>query len=137
MCFDGLFDIVPAPRRRGMAIASLAGMSEVIAALFDSLEDAGRAEIALLVSGLPPSRLCLSRSMTEDGLAAEAPGQSYENQTGEDPAVAKFAEAVRGAVYVMNVAVRSRDEALAAAALLQANGARGGILHVPPLATWR
>jgi hypothetical protein len=112
-------------------------MADMIAGLFDRLEDAGRAELALLRAGVPPSRLCLSRSMTEDGVAAEAPGQSYENQTGEDPLVAKFAEAVRGAVYVMSVAVLSRNEALAAAALLRANGARGGVLRVPRREAWR
>ena len=103
----------------------------VIAARFDRLEDAGRAETALVRAGVPRSRLCLSRSMTEDGVAAEAPGQSYENQTGEDPAVAKFAEAVRGAVYVMSVALASRSEAALAAALLRDHGARGGVLRVP------
>ena len=106
-------------------------MSEIIAALFDSLEAAARAKTALVESGVAQGRLCVSRCITEDGVAAEAPGQPYENQTDEDPASARFTEAVLGAGCVLSVRVSSKQEIALAAALLRNNGARGGILRVP------
>jgi hypothetical protein len=104
---------------------------KIIAGLFDSLEAAEQAKTALVQAGVAQGRPCVSRSLTEDAVAAEAPGQSYENQTGEDPDTAKFGEAVRSAVCVVSVKVDSRHQAALAAALLRRHGARGGVLRFP------
>ena len=107
-------------------------MNRIIAGLYDSLEAAGRAQAALVLAGVADRRICVSRSMTEDGIAAEAPGQSYENQNDdENSASAKFTDAVLGAVCVVSVKVMSRGEAALAAAVLRNNGARGGVLRLP------
>jgi hypothetical protein len=45
---------------------------KIIAGLFDSLDDAERAK-ALAQSGVAHGRPCVSRSLTEDAMAAEAP----------------------------------------------------------------
>ena len=102
----------------------------MIAGLFDCLEAAERARLAVS-SGLPRSRAYVSRILTEDGVAAEVPGQAYENQTTEDPDCARFVEAVLGAVCVVSVKIGSRREAAVVAELLRSHGARGGILRVP------
>ena len=47
---------------------------------------------------MPETRIALSTDLTEDGIAAEVPGQSFENQPGqpaEQNAQARFGEAVR------------------------------------------
>jgi len=106
-------------------------MNQIIAGLYGSLEAAGRAQAALVLAGVADRRICVSRSLTEDGIAAEAPGQSYENQNDEDSASAKFTDAVLGAVCVVSVKVMSRGEAALAAAVLRNNGARGGVLRLP------
>ena len=73
----------------------------------------------------------MSRILTEDGVAADVPGQAYANQTREDPDCARFVEAVVSAVCVVSVKLRSRRDAQVVAAILRSHGARGGILRVP------
>ena len=49
-------------------------------AVFASEGEAMRAHSALLRSGIDPKDVAISADLTRDGIAAEAPGQAYENQ---------------------------------------------------------
>lgn len=49
-------------------------------AVFDSLEHADAARVALLEAGFDESNVTASIDLTSDGIAAEAPGQAFENQ---------------------------------------------------------
>ena len=49
-------------------------------AVFASEGEAMRAHSALLGSGIDPKDVAISADLTRDGIAAEAPGQAYENQ---------------------------------------------------------
>jgi len=51
-----------------------------VVGVFDSMARARLAREALIVEGFPEEQVTLSVDMTEDGIAAEAPGESYENQ---------------------------------------------------------
>ena len=71
------------------------------------------ARAALLRAGVPENRITVSAGLTEDGIAAEAPGQSYENQPGQpawDSAMAPYGEAVRSGACVVSVFARSEEE---------------------------
>ena len=51
--------------------------------------------------------------LTDDGVAAEAPGQSFENQPGQPPAdsrSARYGEAIRTGACVLSVFTRSEEE---------------------------
>jgi hypothetical protein len=49
-------------------------------AVFGSEEEAIRAHSALVGNGIDPNDVAISIDLTRDGIAAEAPGQAYENQ---------------------------------------------------------
>jgi hypothetical protein len=51
-------------------------------AVFASEEEAIRARSALVGNGIDPNDVAISIDLTRDGIAAEAPGQAYENQGG-------------------------------------------------------
>lgn len=51
-------------------------------AVFASEEEAMRARSALLENAVDPNDIAISIDLTRDGIAAEAPGQAYENQGG-------------------------------------------------------
>lgn len=109
-------------------------MGALVRAIFRKEEDALRAKDECLTAGIPVERITLSVSETADGIAAEAPGESYENQPGEaradaaegglirrigdwiggeashDRQQAKYGEMVRAGVRVLTVDVRSEDE---------------------------
>lgn len=94
-----------------------------LAAVYDSVGDAEAARERLLTEGIAPLNIALSRSQTEDPIAAEWPGQSYENQPGQpdDGSVreraardeARYNEAVRAGVCVLSVEM-VRDDRLQA-----------------------
>jgi hypothetical protein len=54
--------------------------SKDVWAVFATLESAERARAALVDAGVPEARIALSVDLTADGVAAEVPGQAYENQ---------------------------------------------------------
>jgi hypothetical protein len=51
-------------------------------AVFSSEEEAVLALFALVANGIDPNDVAISIDLTRDGIAAEAPGQAYENQGG-------------------------------------------------------
>jgi hypothetical protein len=108
--------------------------SETIAGIFDSVGSAEQARRILLEAGVPGHRIAVSSDLTADGIAAEAPGQSFENQPGQrsgytvvegsrERRAARFGEAVRSGVCVVSVHARSDEEKLMAEALMRRNGA--------------
>ena len=95
--------------------------------VFGSPAAAEQARGALLDAGVPASRLALSAPLTEDGIAAEAPGQSYENQPGQasdEIEAARYGESVRTGACVLSVFTRSEEEKQYVERLLRRNGAR-------------
>jgi hypothetical protein len=74
---------------------------QAVLAVFGTDESAREAIDYLVISGIAMSRITLSRSTTEDGIAAENPGQSFENQPGQG----------RGAAYGSPLADSGPDEA--------------------------
>jgi hypothetical protein len=100
----------------------------LVTGIFDSRAAAARAREALLAHGIAGERIAVSTMETGDGIAAEAPGESYENQAGEDEASAargRFGSAVRGALCTVSVdAGASRSERRRIGELLGASGAR-------------
>jgi hypothetical protein len=87
--------------------------AHTIVGVFASPLAAEEARAVLLRAGVAEHRIALSAGLTEDGIAAEAPGQSYENQPGQpawDSAMAPYGEAVRSGACVMSVFARSEEE---------------------------
>jgi hypothetical protein len=104
-----------------------------IAGVFDSVGAAEQTRAILMEAGVPPRRIALSSDLTADGIAAEAPGQSFENQPGQgsgdavlggqEKRSARFGEAVRAGVCVLSVHARSQEERLVVQELMRRNGA--------------
>jgi hypothetical protein len=96
--------------------------AKTVVAVFDSRPAAEGAKATLLRAGVPESRIAVSAGLTDDGIAAEVPGQAYENQPGQ-PArqaeAARFSEAVRSGACVVSVLARSDEETDYVAALLR------------------
>lgn len=80
--------------------------------IFGSVSAAEDAKGMLLQAGVPENRIAVSASLTEDAIAAEAPGQSFENQPGqaEERKIAQYGEAVRSGACVVSVFARSDEE---------------------------
>ena len=96
--------------------------AKTIVGVFASPAAAEEARAALLRAGVPENRITVSSGLTEDGIAAEAPGQSYENQPGQpawDSAMAPYGEAVRSGACVLSVFARSDEESHYLQRLLQ------------------
>jgi hypothetical protein len=96
--------------------------AKTVVAVFDSRPAAEGAKATLLRAGVPESRIALSAGLTDDGIAAEAPGQAYENQPGQpvrEAKAARFGEAVRSGACVVSVLARSDEETDYVAALLR------------------
>ena len=96
--------------------------AKTVVAVFDSQPAAERAKATLLGAGVPESRIAVSAGLTDDGIAAEVPGQAYENQPGQparDAEAARFGEAVRSGACVVSVLARSDEETDYVAALLR------------------
>jgi hypothetical protein len=87
--------------------------AKTVVGVFASATAAEEARTVLLRSGVPESRIALSAGLTDDGIAAEVPGQSYENQPGqpaEDSRLARHGERVRTGACVVSVFTRSEEE---------------------------
>lgn len=96
--------------------------AKTVVAVFDSRPAAEGAKATLLRAGVPESRIAVSAGLTDDGIAAEAPGQAYENQPGqpaEQAEAARFGAAVRSGGCVVSVLARSDEETDYVAALLR------------------
>ena len=96
--------------------------------VFDSCDAAAVARVALLDQGVPEHRIIMSAPLTEDGIAAEAPGQSYENQSyepdPEDSQLARYTEAVLTGACVLSVATEPGKEGAHIKEVMQQKGAR-------------
>lgn len=87
--------------------------AQTVVGVFASRAAAEEASSALLLAGVPQARMALSAGLTDDGIAAEVPGQSFENQPGQpaaDSAIARYGEAVRAGGCVLSVFTRSEEE---------------------------
>jgi len=96
--------------------------AKTVVAVFDSRPAAEGAKATLLRAGVPESRIALSAGLTDDGIAAEVPGQAYENQPGQparEAEAARLSEAVRSGACVVSVLARSDEESDYVAALLR------------------
>lgn len=86
--------------------------TKTVVGVFDSVSAAEDARATLLQAGVPEKRIALSGGLTDDPLAAEAPGQSFENQPGQEheKKTAQYGEAVRSGGCVVSVFARSDEE---------------------------
>jgi hypothetical protein len=86
--------------------------AKTVVGVFDSVAAAEDARATLLRAGVPEKRIALSAGLTDDPLAAEAPGQSFENQPGQghERKTAQYGEAVRSGGCVVSVFARSDEE---------------------------
>ena len=80
----------------------------VVRRVCHSLAEAESAREAIRKAGIPAASIAISRPSTEDGIAGEVPGQSYENQPGQkehdfDRDAARFGSLVRGKACVLTV----------------------------------
>ena len=104
-------------------------MGRTAVGIFESVGAAEKAKEELLRTGVSPERIFLSRNLTDDDIASEAPGQSYEHQTyaGSDRADtqrARYGEAVRTGACVLSVASTSRGDCRQLQSLMKREGAR-------------
>lgn len=107
-----------------------------VVGVFGSMARARLAREALIVEGFPEEHITLSMDMTEDGIAAEAPGESYENQPNDrggagdwfgswrrdaaDRRAAQAADAARRGVCVVTAEARNAAEADRAQEIMEA-----------------
>lgn len=105
-----------------------------VVGVFSSAPAAEHACDTLRRAGVPEKRIVLSTHLTADGIAAEVPGQSFENQPGqpaEQSAQARLGDAVRSGSCVVSVLARSDEERHFIEALLNMEQAyRTGCLPV-------
>lgn len=84
-----------------------------VVGVFRDPRAAERALEELCDAGIDRARVRLSRLPTEDGIAAEAPGQSFENQPGQresESAQAPYAEAFRSGGSALSVSCDSAED---------------------------
>jgi hypothetical protein len=101
--------------------------SQTMVGVFDSVSAAEHARSALLQAGIREDRMALSADLSEDAIAGEAPGQSYENQPGQSPddsAAARYSDAVRSGVCVLSVKAVSHADRKHIEQLMRQKGAR-------------
>lgn len=96
-----------------------------LVAVFASAQAAEAAKQHLLRAGLAEAQVTVSRRLTDDGLAAEAPGQSYMSmfEGGDGISEAVYADAVHAAGAVLSVEVDGRSSPKVIAELLAREGA--------------
>ncbi len=104
-------------------------MSRTAVGIFESVGAAEKAKVELLKSGIREERIALTANLTDDDIASEAPGQSYEHQTyaGSDRADthrARYGEAVRTGACVLSVATSSGGDCRQLQSLMKRVGAR-------------
>jgi hypothetical protein len=97
--------------------------------VFDTEESAGRARLRLLDAGIAEEDISTSVPTTADPIAAEYPGQSYENQPGQDSSTlareqARQNEAVRSGMILLTVEVNAARRVDEIVALMERAGAR-------------
>lgn len=98
--------------------------SHQVIGIYSSIARARLAQEALIVEGMPEERIAISVDLTEDGIAAEAPGQSYVNQpadrggwfgsrhgSGSNGREARHMDAVQRGACVVTAEARSPAEA--------------------------
>jgi hypothetical protein len=96
----------------------------VVFGVFRSLEAAEQSKQELARLGIDVSRIVLSRPLAEDGIAAEAPGQNYENQPGERPSFrTDYVDDILGGAALLTVEPHSTKEKAKIELLLQRTGA--------------
>ena len=102
--------------------------------VFGSRSGAQAAKAKLCAAGVPSERIALSAPLTADGIAAEAPGESYVNQRLRDSAAdlddARYDETLRSGACVVSVRVESDEERSRLEALMQRLGAHA-VTHEP------
>lgn len=101
--------------------------SRTMVGVFDSVSAAEHARTALLEAGIREDRMALSADLSDDAIAGEAPGQSYENQPGQsrdDSGAARYSEAVRSGVCVLSVKAESHADRKHIEQLMRQKGAR-------------
>lgn len=84
--------------------------NRTIVGIFGSPDAAERARGELLGAGVPEKRIVVSVCLSQDDIAAEAPGQSFENQPGQpesDAATARYGESVRTGACIVSVAAEA------------------------------
>ena len=97
-------------------------MRGVLYAVFGNVAAAERARAELARSGI--GRIAISRCLTEDGIAAEAPGQPYANQPGqrsEESDSSPYLDAILSGSVVLTVEVQTARQAGFAADVAQRN----------------
>jgi hypothetical protein len=119
------YGLLPLPCQTGSM--PMAGC--VIQGAFGSVAAAQDARQLLIDAGVPAAAITISIVETADGIAAEAIGQSYENQPGEDDSerardTARQNEAVRSAVCALSVDADTEQCASLAEAVMRRAGAR-------------
>ena len=107
-----------------------------LAATFANHDDAVLARQRLIQAGVPAEGVVLSRPLTEDPIAAEWPGQSYENQDYRssdqirvapgttDTDRARYNEEMRTAACVLTVRLHAAKECETVSRLLREQGAK-------------
>ena len=98
-----------------------------VSGVFDTVDSAERARADLLEEGIEGQRISLSALQTDDGIAAESPGHTFENQpgqTGKSSAAARYGAAVRTGSCVLTVHAHSSAERERSSELMRACGAR-------------
>jgi len=109
-------------------------MGRTAVGIFDSVSAAEKARAQLLQSGVAAERIALSANLTDDDIAAEAPGQSFEHQTYAgsdrmDTHRARYGGAVRTGACVLSVASRSGGDCRQLQSLMKREGARVTMEH--------
>jgi hypothetical protein len=104
-------------------------MGRTAVGIFESVNAAEKARDELLRSGVSAERIAVSANLTDDDIASEAPGQSYEHQTytgsdGADTHRARYGDAVRTGACVLSVASRSGGDCRQLQLLMRREGAR-------------
>jgi hypothetical protein len=101
--------------------------AERVAGVFADPALAGRARRDLVDMGIQAERIHLSADLTGDDVAAEAPGQSFDNQPGQNPrdsSRAKAGELVRTGACVLTVEPQSGVSRPSIEAVLKRNGGK-------------
>jgi hypothetical protein len=100
--------------------------NRVVVGVFRTHADAESARAALIGSGVAADRMALEPVTGRDPVGDEFPGESYENQPGEDEradAAARFGESVRSGGCTLAVSVPARAEEERIAGILRERGA--------------
>ena len=102
-----------------------------VVGIFESVPAAERVKARLLEAGLREQEIVLSVEVSRDDIAAEAPGQTFSNQSGQpaDDSASHQADAVHGGACVLTVHIRSQSDGKRIEALMRQRGARS--THMP------